>query len=228
MDGPVQYVKIVGWSDHLHPDLTRKVKPPFRWIKLQTENLDTLGDLTLREFGAYCRLLSLAALTDNRVVFNARAIKRRTGITPKDIEKLQNRGLVRITDESHAPEKNQRNQGRDLETASGFAEIPPQSAALEGKGSEEIGSDLNRGDAIRGLSPRVEDTTSLSPPLPGSQRNRHDPRSFDELKAFVLRAATTLNSRDPDQIHKLAGQSLRMSRKQVATATQQLIQDGKL
>jgi hypothetical protein len=86
----VEYIEIVGWSNHLHPDQARKVKPPYRWLKLQTENLDILGDLTLKEYGVYCRLLSLAASTNNRTVFSQKVIKRRARITQKDVEKLQN------------------------------------------------------------------------------------------------------------------------------------------
>ena len=108
----ISYLEVVDWGDHLHPDLTRKAKPPFRWLKLQTENLDVLGDLSLREYGAYCRVLNLAALTNNRMVYNANAIKRRTGITPKDVQKLQNRGLIRIVSRTSGAENLKKNSLR--------------------------------------------------------------------------------------------------------------------
>ena len=220
----VEILEIVEWTDHLHPDITRKVKPPFRWIKLQSENLDMLGDLTLREFGAFSRLILLAALTNNETVWKPNWIKRRTGITQKDIEKLQNRGLVRIVWKSGALEESQQNQDKHSNTASGSQAHQQQSA-----GTEERGRDRSRSDK-RGLGDsQSPDFVNADSPLPTPRRsNGHDSRSFDDLKTQVLSAAKKLASRDPEQIYRLAGQSLRMSSKQVDAAVKQLIQDRQL
>lgn len=220
----VRCLEIVGWSDHLHPDITRKVKPPFRWVKLQSENLDMLGDLTLREFGAFSRLILLAALTNNVTVWKPNWIKRRTGVTQKDIEKLQNRGLVRIVWKSGTLEESQQIQDNRSNTASG-----PQAHQQQSAGTEGRGRDRSRFDK-RGLDdsqpPDVLNTDSPAPTP--SKSNGHDPRSFDNLKIQVLSVARKLGSKDPNQIYRLAGQSLRMSSKQIGTAVKQLIEDRRL
>lgn len=220
----VEFLEIVGWTDHLHPDITRKVKPPFRWVKLQSENLDMLGDLTLREFGAFSRLILLAALTNNETVWKPNWIKRRTGITQKDIEKLRIRGLVRIVWKSGELEECQQNQDNHSNTASGSQAHQQQSA-----GTEEMGEDRSRSDK-RGLdgSRSADFSNADFPPTTPRRSNGHDPRSFDDLKIQVLSAAVKLGSRDPDQIYRLAGQTLRMSSKQVGTAVKQLIEDRRL
>ena len=57
---------------------------------------------------------------------------------------------------------------------------------------------------------------------------RKDPRSFDQLKRAILPIAKKFDTRDPDEILRLGGQSLKISPKQCAVAVQQLIEDGKL
>lgn len=222
----VKYLRVVDWSDHLHPDLTRKVKPPFRWIKLQSENLDMLGDLTLREYGAYCRLLNLAALTNNRTIFNAKAIKRRTGITQKDIEDLQNRGLLRIINRTDAPEKDEQKQGNDSKTASDIPANSPQPAAPEGKGEDSIGSDLNRTDTsipCTSCTPSDEKDSE-------EKTSKCDPRPFEDLKAEVKKMHSRLESIDCDDdgLWKYGGQSLHMTRNQFDECVKQLRQDGEI
>lgn len=161
-NGP-EYLEIVNWGDHLHPDLTRKVKPPFRWIKLQTENLDMLGDLSLREYGAYCRILNLSALTNNQTAFKTNWIKRRTGITPKDLQKLKNRGLIKITNSLSTVEESQQNQANDQETASDSQADLQQASRLDGnrKGLDTNGIEGDGPAGIRptGRQPKFEELT---------------------------------------------------------------------
>lgn len=225
----LQFLEIVDWDDFLHPDTTRKCKPPYRWVKLNTENLDTMGDLSLREYGAYCRLIMLAASTNNRTRFNPGWIKRRTGITQVLIENLSKRNLVRIVSESELAEKAEQNQSDSSGNASGHDGKPPQKSGQEGRGK---GSDLNNTGGDESARPPLAGSSIDSPPLPNPNLSmngrKRDPRSFDDLKPLVLTAATKLGTRDPDQIHKLAGPSLRMSPKQITTAVNQLIEDGKL
>ena len=210
----MEYLEIVRWDAHLHPDVSRKVKPPYRWVKLETENLDSLGDLSLRDYGAFCRLLGLAALTNNRTVYNAAVIRRRTGVTKTELKRLQNRGLIRITEEKGAIEKSQQKQPPNSESASETQGESPQVASAEGMG---IG---------KGSDSKEVDQTHY--PASASTSHLNDRRSFDSLKTALLPVAQKLNTRDAHEIHKLAGQSLRMSTKQIQAGLTQLIEDGKL
>lgn len=144
------YLEIVDWDDFLHPDTRRKCKPPFRWCKLPTEFLDTHGDLSCREFGAYVRLIMLAASTNNRTAYNPTWIRRRAGVSRQVIESLSSRGLVRIGVDSVGDEKTQEKQTTFSKTASSPQANLPQTARLEGKGL-----DLTRpeGKAPPGIRP---------------------------------------------------------------------------
>ena len=220
----MEYLEIVNWGDHLHPDTTRKAMPPYRWVKLESENLDTLGDLSLRHYGAFCRLLNLAALTNNRTVFDAKVIRRRTGVTQKDIENLEKRGLIKIVEKTVDAEKHEQNQSPEPEIASGLQADPPQAAAPEGKGEEGNGFDT------RGLE--IPESERLCPfPLPAdssSKRSGHDPRSFNDLKRQILAAARKLKTSDAQTIFNSTRQSLRMSQRQVEVCVHQLIEDNEL
>lgn len=57
---------------------------------------------------------------------------------------------------------------------------------------------------------------------------RKDPRSFDQLKRAILPIVEKLNTRGPDDILRLGGQSLNISPTQCAVAILQLIEDGQL
>jgi len=96
----------------------------------------------------------------------------------------------------------------------------------------------NREDAQkRTATPRVKDSI-ISPPLvPDGHalsrttfgglvgKKKHlDPRSFDELKLSVKPHIEKFGA-NPDLIHRVAGQSLRMSKKQIATCVEQLVAD---
>lgn len=216
----VEYLEIVGWSDHLHPDVSRKVKPPYRWVKLETENLDCLGDLSLRDYGAFCRLLGLAALTNNRTVYNPAVIRRRTGVTKGELKRLENRGLIRIVTETNDFENSQQKQLADSISASSSSANLPQAAGPEGKGLEGKGSDM------RG----IESPTLSPPPLPAipNQARSPDLRSFDQLKSEVLAAGRKLNTADHRTIFNSARQTLGMSSRQVEECVRQLIEDNEL
>lgn len=139
-----QYLVVENWGDHLHPDTKRKAKPPYRWIKLRTEALDVQGDMSLREYGAYCRILMLAGLTNNVTVFRPGFIKRRTGVTQNDIKKLQKRGLISIKDKPPDSKIPQENQSTDSESASKRTEHRRQAAGESATGRDGTRSDLTR------------------------------------------------------------------------------------
>ena len=146
------HLEIVGWDDFLHPDTRRKCKPPFRWCKLNTEFLDTHGDLSNREFGAFCRLLMLAAATNNRVVYNLNWIRRRTGASRQVIETLSDRGLVRLVGSEDETEKTQDNQATSSVDTSDMQAGIQQTARVEEKGK---GFDRNgiEGNGPAGITP---------------------------------------------------------------------------
>ena len=216
----MEYLEIVHWSSHLHPDVSRRVKPPYRWVKLETENLDSLGDLSLRDYGAFCRLLGLAALTNNRIVFNAGVIRRRTGVTKGELKRLETRGLIRVVTEPTDFENSQQKQLADSISASSSSANLPQAAGPEGKGLEEKRSDM------RGIEP----PTLSAPPLPAipNQARSPDLRSFDQLKSEVLAAGRKLNTADHQTIFNSTRQTLGMSRRQVEECVRQLIEDNEI
>ncbi|MEM1176042.1 MAG: hypothetical protein AAGI27_14625 [Pseudomonadota bacterium] len=218
-----EYISIVDWGAHVHPDTARKAKPPYRWIKLLTEDLDVHGDLTLAEEGAYVRLLRLAALTGNSISNRSGFVQRRAGVSPKYVRKLLELGLIEITSKTDQGEKSQQNQTNSSETASTQPANGQQSANTEGKGLE--GNRLDkRGEEEkareRAPSGVLMNTNSPSPTI--------DDRPFDEIKDNVYALAMKLETNDPEQIQMLACQSLRITPKQCEIAVSQLKQDGQL
>lgn len=131
-----------------------------------------LGDLSPAEYGAYCRILSLAALTNNRTVYNPRTIKRRTDVSAKIIERLRKRNLIDIVSFSDVNKKHQQKQSKDDETASGNSANPPQTAAPEGRGRDKTGFD-KEGTGV--------ETSNGSPS--GISKNRKQPKFPDMVNA---------------------------------------------
>ncbi len=222
----MEYLEIANWGNHLHPDTKRKAKPPYRWVKLESSNLDVLGDLSLREYGAFCRLLSLAALTDNRTAFNAKMIQRRTAITQKLLEKLQQRGLIRFVTDCPGPENSQQNQIPTSDVASGPLANSRQAAAPEGKGKDKNELNMRRvdSDEFEGLDPIPRPRLTAV----ATRRGGKDPRGFDELKRQVLAVARQLRTHDARTIFNSSRQSLRMTERQVYACVQQLIEENEL
>lgn len=148
----MQYLVVPEWDKHLPPDYRKKCKAPYRWCKLYTENLDDLGDLTCREFGAYCRLLMLAAVTDNRLVYKPSWIRRRSGVSREVIDTLLNRNLVELIDGPEKFEKTITNQALDADFSRGSGESAAKPSPVEGKGK---GREKNRREGIAppGLKP---------------------------------------------------------------------------
>lgn len=207
MSDATLYLVVENWGDHLHPDQRRKAKPPYRWVKLQTEALDTQGDMTLREYGAYCRLLMLAGLTDNVTVYRPNWIRRRTGITQKDVEKLKKRGLISIRNELPDFQKTEENQSTNSQTASGDSDSCQEGAAPD--------RNRNRLDRNRRREPSSESKTFSS---------------FDDIKREVLAAAQRLMTRNGDYVYRQSKDHLKAckTRRQFDAAWQQLEQDGDL
>jgi hypothetical protein len=105
---------------------------------------------------------------------------------------------------------------------------------------EEKRKEETRGDTQeRPHAPGVRDSGSPGGTLPTREvlarsnlggeasKNRLDPRSFDDLKILIRPLMEKFGS-DPQVIYNCAGQSLRMSLKQIATCVNQLVQDGEV
>ncbi|MCH9694781.1 MAG: hypothetical protein K0U72_09750 [Gammaproteobacteria bacterium] len=145
-----QRLEILDWGEFLHPDTRRKCKAPLRWCKLQTEFLDTLGDLSCADMGAYIRLVMLAATTDNKTVYKPEWIRRRAGVSRQAIDKLSARGLVRVVTKTVNSEKAQQNQTASQEIARTNLEVDQHAARPDRNRSELNGKE---GMASAGIRP---------------------------------------------------------------------------
>lgn len=101
-------------------------------------------------------------------------------------------------------------------------EEPTTTLMGRGKGSSSIKT------LREALGKSFSQEGSLSPPQE-PQENGHDgldARSFETIKENVAALAERLQTQDPERIHKLAGQSHRLSRRQCEAAVKQLREDG--
>ena len=214
-----EFIRIVDWEDFLHPDPSRRAKPPLAWVKLQTDHLDRLGYLSPSEYGTYNRLVTLAASTNNRIPTRSGYVQRRGNVRLSTVKTLSNLGLIEFFTDARSAKKSQENQD-DLEiTASKVRANSQQNGHVEER--DRTREDRTRhGQRLRAPASVLKNMNTPSPGL--------DDRPFDEIKDSVYAMAIKLETSDPLQIHRLAGQSLRITPKQCEAAVKQLIEDRQL
>ena len=139
MRNSLEILKIVDWDKFVHPDVSRKkggIKPPFRWVKMYSNQLDTLGHLSPIHFAGFTRLLLLSAFTGNQTPFDPGYIRRRSGVSRQCIEALLTLGLVELVPVEPEDRKTQQNQHLDSENASNQPATDQHSSVLEGRGRD--------------------------------------------------------------------------------------------
>lgn len=94
---------------------------------------------------------------------------------------------------------------------------PVTSASVTRRGGDKgIGT-------ITVLGEQLKKSVTRSPP---QESGRRDARSFDTIKQAVATLCARLESQDSDYVHRMAGQSHRLTLKQVRVCVKQLREDG--
>ncbi len=110
-----QYIHVVGWERHQHPDAARSSVPP--WIKVYTELLssDAYLDLTEHQALVLHRLWLEYARARRHLRLNTRSLSRHLHlrVMTRDIEALNHAGFLTLSASTDArPEKNRREESR--------------------------------------------------------------------------------------------------------------------
>lgn len=251
-----EFFEICDWDSFQYSD-TRKVPlPPWRWFKvpLAFVRSPTWMEMTRQQRGDFVGVLAAASQCGNLIPLDPKWL-RSFGVSAKILKNLSQLGLIRIFSmrsddkrirdlrqtfsggtpaqrrgEEHREEKN---SGAETEPS-----IEPQPPSMPDDGREA--SRHANGNAEGGLPPDDEKIETPSPPRateainkgensPTTEnRKRMDTRSFDALKRAVLAVAKKIGTNDVALLHRFAGQSLRMSERQIAVAVRQLIEDREL
>ena len=246
-----KYIEVVGFEELQN---SKRPKRPswFKAFTAELEELDYLG-LSLTNRGFLIDMQRLAATMGNRIPNDVRFIARRLNQPPRVIGKALTtcitQGFLSESDEPADSRKNSSlNEKSDARKASqrerGGEEIRGDKTRIE-----RIAFDFDADELAQAVPETIQKDiakSKLPDPTPNpcaSKKHvtkpfacavktvngrKRDKRPFDDLKARVLEAAVKLNTDDPDQIEKLAGQSLKMSTKQIVEAVRQLKEDGKL
>lgn len=111
----------------------------------------------------------------------------------------------------------------------------PEGKGREGIGGERKGKDRKgkEGDSTNASSTRSPDSDpgpSSPPQEPGAEKSngRHDPRTFDTIKAHVLELVQKFNTQDAAKLRTLGGRGLRLTQRQISAAIQQLREDREI
>ncbi len=221
-----EFIEICGWESFQYSGSHRKANPPWKWFRIHNSFLESPDWLTMTKPQKvdFITLLSLASRTGNMIPNDKKWI-RLHGVSTKTLPSLEQLSLIRIFS---LPIDDKRIMTLRSVFSGG---TPPR--------GEEIREEENRGDALA-RSPGVKDSDNPTPDVPNGQPLagidlgqssrkpwRMDPRSFDELKLAVKPHIERFGA-DPELIYRFAGQSLEMSRKQIATCVDQLVSDGEV
>lgn len=241
-----EFCEVIDWDAYQYTD-TRKVRtPPWRWFRVQMTLLRSPEWLALSKPARadFIALLGAASETGNLIPMDRRWLNARQ-LSRSSVEKMSNFGLCRTFFLEPDDKKI-----RALRAAFSGVSPPPEAEAETETETETDGdrsSTVDRASTTDGAVDRGsrKDDLKISLPSPAptyrsrtgqpqsvreavGKKNGHDRRPFDAIKSDVLAMANRLKTSDPEQIHKLAGQTLRVTQKQIAVAIDQLTQDGDL
>ena len=227
-----EFLEVCDWDSFQYSGSHKKPNPPWRWFKVPVNFVQspTWLSLTRQQRGDFIGILAAASQTGNMIPNDPNWL-RSFGVSPKIAKKLSQLGLIRVFS---LPANDQK--------------IKNLRRVFSGGTSAQRRGEENRGEQIRGeettplaLSPEKNIFSPHAPNVPieeitarmtaaGASKGKkaHDPRSFEDLKTALRPVALQLGTTDAHTIHRMAGQSLRMSLKQCTTAVNQLVEDGEL
>ena len=152
-------------------------------------------------------------------------------MSPKIAKNLAQHGLIRIFS---LPTNDQkiRELRRVFSGGTSAQRRGEEQSSNKGSGEENNSPtpapEINDFDPLGRRVPIEDVAAGMTAAGAGKQKEAHDPRSFEDLKTALRPIAVKLGTTDANTIHRLAGQSLRMSLKQIAAAVDQLVEDGEL
>ena len=221
-----EFIEVCGWESFQYSGSHRKANPPWKWFRIHNSFLESpvWFSMTKPQRADFITLLSLASRTGNMIP-NDKKWLRLHGASTKTLPSLEQLSLIR---EFSLPIDDKRIMALRSVFSGG---TPPR--------GEERREEENRGDAqVR--SPGAKDSDIPIPDVPNRhplagidlgqssrKTGRMDRRPFDELKLAVKSHIERFGA-DPDLIHRFAGQSLKMTPKQIATCVDQLVSDGEV
>ena len=226
------FIEICDWQSFQYSGSHRKADPPWKWFRLHNSFIESpiWFSMTKPQRADFVTLLSLASRTGNLIPKDRKWLSSH-GISAKTLPSLEQLSLIRVFP---LPQDDQRiTELRSI--LSGGTPLRGEEKREEENRKEENGEDAPK----RTSTPGVKDSNDPTPNVPNAisgagidlgraiKSRRHDPRSFDELKTAVKPHIERFGA-DPGLIHRLAGPSLRMSEKQIATCVKQMVADAEV
>ena len=215
MSSLVKMIRVAVFDLYQDLESMRKLEPPWKWFKMPSALLQdpVLRRLTNAQFGAYVKMLALAAETGNQIPLDGEWLKARTQIRLQVIRNLIGAGL--LVEFEMDIESNEYKKLRQIYSGRSQAKRKRKGRENETKGEEELCEPVTQ------QPEKTQFLTMLGKPL------RLDHRPFPEIKETVFVLTEKLQTTDAGMILKCAP-SYDLTRRQVEVALDQLKEDGKL
>ncbi len=232
-----EFLEVCDWDYFQYSGSHRKPNPPWRWFKVPVNFVQspTWLSLTRQQRGDFIGILAAASQTGNMIPNDPNWL-RSFGVSSKIAKKLSQLGLIRIFSlpaDDHKIKELRRVFSGGTPTQGSGAEHGLNKGSGEEQSTGENNSptpapEINNFDPLARKVPIEDVAAGMTAAGAGKQKGAHDPRTFEDLKSALLPVAVKLGITDGEMIHRLAGQSLQMSARQISVAVKQLIEDGEL
>ncbi len=227
-----EFLEVCDWDYFQYSGSHKKPNPPWRWFKgpVNFVQSPTWLSLTRQQRGDIIGILAAASQTGNMIPNDPNWL-RSFGVSPKIAKNLAQHGLIRIFS---LPSDDQKikNLRRVFSGGTPSQRSGAEQSSNKGSGAEPkppaSAPEINNFDPLARRVPIEEITAQMTAAGASKKKEAHDPRSFEDLKTALRPIAVKLGTTDAHTIHRLAGQSLRMSLKQCTVAVDQLVEDGEL
>ena len=226
-----RYIEVCDWESFQYSGSHKKTNPPWKWFRLHNSFIasPTWLAMTKPQRADFVTMLSLASRTGNMIPDDRKWL-RLHDVSAKTLPRLEQMSLIRsfslLPDDKRirtlrsvysggAPPRGE--QSREEEDKKEETREIPHGRSLEVRDSDILVVDVPTGHLLSGT-----ELGCLS-----KKPKRKDPRSFEDLK-LAVKPYIQIYGDDAALIHRFAGQSLKMSPKQVAACVRQLVADGEV
>jgi len=226
-----EFAEVVGWSDEQQKS-RRKNSSALPWFKFYIDRAETPTWLNMSASarGDYLQCLIVASRTGNTIPMDAKFLRRHQ-LNRKKLNFLSQLGLISI---SSAPLDDPRFNDMRSSFVNNMSPLEEEGEEDKTRQDKRTERETRTTEAERLAAPDRDDstsktevcTTSSSTRVSKSKIGRQDERPFPELKEAVRQVVDKHGWTDAYALHKFAGQSLRMSEKQIRECVRQLKQDG--
>jgi len=226
--GGREFASVVDWDDFQYVRTDKKPKPPWAWFRVQLDFLRSplWTSLTKSQRADFIAMCAAASQTGNLVPIDDAKWLKFFDLSRKNVSTLLELSLISV---STLPADDPRI--RELRSA---LSVRRPSVGLHKEAETDTETDTHTTSAERLAARERDDSKSAfeGHSTPSSDRVSqskivwHDERDFADLKDAVRQVVAKHGWTDAHALHKFAGQSLRMTEKQIRECVRQRKQDG--